>query len=229
MRRLLVLGLVTAALAGCANVDSQDLRTSGMIAHLTVVASRGHTVVDVHLGAGGLTDVVLADGESLRATARGQSVVLHHVDALGDDFYTGALDLGRPGTKVTVALLRTGDDADAPVSTVELPAAPVVRTPRPHARISRSHDLEVRVAAGSGILGVSWTGGCLVDGTYAGEDGATSLVIPAGTLRASGGKRRSCLATMTVSRSIDGSLDPAYRSGSITAIRRSQVVVRSVP
>jgi len=234
LRRAIALGAVVAAVAGCANVSSADLRTSGMVAHITLTVTGGNTVVDVHLGAGGLTDVVLDKGDSLEATAGSSSVVLHHVDILGDDYYGGVLDVGTPGTTVTVALHRTSANTDAPTSTVVLPAAPAIRAPRAGARASRGRDLNVRVAAGSGVLSVAWTGSCILGSKSDGDDSATSLVIPArlilrGPPQHKHKARKACLMKLTTTRSIDGNLDPAYKSGSITAISSSHVTVHSVP
>ena len=77
--------LTVAAMAfsfvyGCARVESEDVRTTGIHADIDVEGNRNGTttvVVDLNVGSGiGATDLELAGSDRLTATANGSTQVL---------------------------------------------------------------------------------------------------------------------------------------------------------
>jgi len=218
-------------LSACETVNSKDLRTSGISAHIVVSVSGDGTTVGVQLSAGSLTSVQLQDGDELTASAGGHTVTLSESNALGVDGYHGQLDgVTRPGTVVTVALHRDGD-TDAPRSVVRLPAPFRVTAGRP-SYSRRADAITLHVSHGVSHVGVTWTGSCAVGNPAGLALDGPPFVLPSGSITsydASAKAPRACDLTLAVTRSDDGELDAAFKGGSIVAQRASAVVVRSVP
>lgn len=228
-KALLLLPAALLITTACETVESSDLRTSGMKAHITVVAKRDGATIGVDLSAGSFTDVKLNTGDKLEASAAGHSIRLKHGNFLGFDSYGARLDgVSKPGETVTVSLERDGE-TPAPNSTVKLPDAVKIASPHNQSTVPRGRDLQFRVNKDDDDFRVSWQGSCVNAGSSEG------LIVGAGALVSltppSEGPAtpKQCLVTFEVSRIEKGELDPAYKSGYITAERTATVVVRSVP
>lgn len=228
---LLALGCLALTLAACSTVDSADLRTSGINAHIRVDARSADSEVSVSLSAGGLTSVELSDGDELSVTGSDDSATFDHHSLLGKHGYTATLDgVAEPGEEVVVALKRDGDPSTS--SRVTLPEPIEASGPR---RGSRGQDLLLEVNDAPGAIRVSWEGGCVAPGADEEYDEGEPLIVAAGTLQeyqAEAGQPKPpkrCLVTFTVSRVRTGSLDDEFKGGTIEAVRSTSVVVRSVP
>lgn len=232
--------LAAALTAGCSTVASKDVRTSGMIAHISVAATTSGARVSADLSAGGTTSVELGPGDQLMARSGGKQVSLRESSFLGLHSYGATLPVRTgPGTTVTVQLSRTADDQPA-TSSVRLPGPVGLRAPKDGAKVSRSKDLRVLVAPGAGAIRVDWKGSCVGGGEVRFEEGRPA-VLPAGSMRpaapASGQSTPPappappdrCDVALTVTRVLDGRLGSSYKSGVIESLRSQSIVVRTVP
>lgn len=221
------------AVTGCSTVASGDLHTSGMIAHIVVAATPSGIVVGADLTAGGATSVELRPGDRLVARAGGRQVALREASALGLHTYAGTLPTtAAPGTEVEVDLERAAGGTAR--SSVRLPGRVGLSAPKDGARVSRGHDLRLRVAPGAGSFRFDWKGSCVGSGEVRFEE-SEPLVVPAGTLRpptpTSGAPVTAdrCDVTLSVTRVLDGELASSYQRGLIEATRSESILVRSVP
>lgn len=234
---LVAAGLI---LAGCSTADSKDIRTSGIKADLRVTVKDHERRADVlaTLRAGTLTYVKLGSGESITTAASGASVQLGVNKMLGVTNYSGRLDGDlTAGTEVTFDLQRDGDNESAPHSTVFLPERLQLIAPAVGTTASRSSSITVRIdsAPADQPTTVSWNGQCVQAGEIQLPSGVTIAQIPAGRIRqlaatASPGQRNtnSCTITLTAYRRTTGSLDPAFKEGSIVAEAQSSRNITSI-
>ncbi|MBX3273440.1 MAG: hypothetical protein KF729_24465 [Sandaracinaceae bacterium] len=170
--------------------------------------------------------VALDDGDRLEVTHGGATQALRPVLASPGEH--SARVPARPGEPVRVALRRR-DHAAATESVVTLPERFTLLAPGP-ARLSRGGDaLEVRwapavpieLALRPAIPGPS--GACFRALTRTFRDG-TARIEP-GTLRGApyvdAGPARGCLATLSLTHTVTGTLDPALAGGAIRARQRA--------
>ena len=219
LRRLSVAAMAVLATA-CTSVHSSDLETSGMSAHMTVTADgSGATGVSVELNVDdNFTDYVdLTDGDSLVATpSGGPSEALSRNDALGVISYSaGFTGKDAPGTSYTVAFQRQSPDVSAPASACTIPTPFTITSPPGGASFSRSSDAIAVTYGSSGTsdaMSYLVTGSCVnqASGPIAGDSGA--FTVPRGVLVAAG-MTGSCTAQLSIWRTRDGQLDPAYGYG----------------
>ena len=249
-RRLVVAALASfSLLTGCSTVDSADIRTSGMTAHLTVRMPENGSAAAVSgaLQVGTLTFVELGDGETLTASGGGQTATLKRGRFGGSTSYRGQLDgVTKPGTEIVFALQRAGEDDSAPRSTVTLPEP--VRLTAPAAGTSysrRSADIGVRFTDRSEAPAVlSWAGKCIETGSLQLEPGRTEATISRGSIKpkptspsrgsspgpsTSAGAEESCQITLTLTRRVEGTLDEAFKDGSVVAESQSTRQLTSTP
>lgn len=224
---------VCLAVAGCSTTQSSDIRTSGMEADIRVTLAAGSSgaEVAVTLRVGSLTFVELQDPDTLTARSGDRSVELTKQRTMGHTSYHGRLDgVSKAGAQVVVDLQRGGDDEAAPKSSVRLPGRVAITGPDAGAQFSRSRDdirfeLDRELATNSGSL--SWSGDCVQGGSIAIPPGATTVTVAHGTIRTavqptSGTPQsqrppKNCTARFTATTRVDGTLDPAYGEGTITA------------
>lgn len=228
---LLALASALLIVSACSTVNSADLRTSGINAHIRVDARSGDSEVSVSLSAGGLTSIELSDGDDLSVASGDETATFDHSSLLGSHGYTANLDgVTEPDEEVAVTLKRADDPSTT--SRVRLPEPIKASGPR---RASRREDLLLEINQAPGVIRVSWEGSCVTSGTDQEYDEGQPVVIPAGTLRPykAGSDQpkppKQCLVTFTVSRVLTGSLDDEFKGGSIEALRSTSVVVRSRP
>ncbi|WP_328992707.1 hypothetical protein OG394_00535 [Kribbella sp. NBC_01245] len=217
-------------IAGCSSVDAADIRTSGFNTNIVVTVPERATHADVwvQLRSGTLTYVDLSDTDKLTSTAGGQTVDLRRHKSLGVITYLGRLDNpGGPGSEVVLGLQRDSENDPAPRSVVRLADPVGVLAPSAGARHSRARDLAVRLTTPSDQqTSIEWTGPCVSSGSLRLDPGQSDVTIPRGSFKVPPPATTSptpsplpssCKLTLTVTRSVDGQLDPAYKKGTIRA------------
>jgi hypothetical protein len=227
--------------AGCSTVQSKDVRTSGISATYVVTLPDSADVADVSASyrVGTLTFVELGDGESVTSSGGGKDVKLKHHKSAGVTDYDGQLDgVVAAGTEVTFDLTRGSGNDSAPKSTVKLPERVKLTAPQTGTTYSRRAAIPVRFDSGPSDLSslITWAGDCIQPGSLQLESGRTSVSLPPGSLRPvtgtpTPGRKPStiCLVTMTLTRRTDGTLDSAFKDGSITAQSESSRQINSAP
>lgn len=242
--RSLVAGTVAAPLlVACTNIDSDDLDTDAMNPAITVRSTEGDAgssvSVVLHVGDSPTTFVELQGDDTLTASAGEQTVTLEDHELLGLVTYTGDLDTKTAGDLVTVAFTRTEEGkASAPDSHVTLTEPLALTAPAGGATSSRAADLEIAWTSedSDDQVRVSWSGGCVVDGSRDVTADAATLTLEGGSIvkREQGENEEEpvpddCDVTLTVSRSRDGEVDAAFGGGSIRHTFSDSVTFRSEP
>ena len=228
--------LVLVALAGCSDVKSDSLLTSGMAGVLSVDADgAGKVTASAVLHAGGplsTTYVELTADDALTASDADESVPMDETSLGAYHAYDATMNTSTEGTVYTIALTRTIDDG-APVSTMTLPDDFTLDTPSETA-YSRAADLTLTWDADTGgaTMGITIAGDCI--DTYSdGIDGDPgTYTVTAGSLvpSSASGAPTTCMVTVQVHRSLTGSLDAAYgEGGSATATQSRKIIVNSTP
>ena len=239
----LLFGIAWGA-AGCQEVDSTNVRTSGVYAEFSVTAqSTTEAKVDATLWAGGaLSNAYLAlTGPDHLTVYLGSNA--YPLQGYSDiyEYYSAIIPYPATDTELRVAFERGPDNVGAPGSTVIVPAlfalAPLAKT-----QYSRANDaLEIDWAPFDATQPVSWSvdGACVVE---FGEDSAADsgqVAIPAGTLQKPpppGPDEEhhpippdACTATADVTKSRTGQVDPAFSGGTFTASQDRSITFTSVP
>jgi hypothetical protein len=229
MKRCLILAL---GLLGCSeDVESTDIRTSGIYPEFTVTATgNGRSQVEARLKVGGSdsnTFLDLTGPDTLEVTVDGDTKTL---DGTDNHRYVASFDVDAGGTEFSFAFLRGEADDSAPVSVVELP--------EPFAMQVTTSEVERTVddvaftwdPPGDGDIGVHVDGACLFfESAETPDDGSGS--VTAEDLEPPGeDDGEECTGTVQLTRTERGTLDPAFSEGG--AIRAHQVrsdTFKSVP
>jgi hypothetical protein len=147
---------------GCADIGSEDIRTSGICATITASNdSNNKVIVETELTAGcglGGSYVVLGSGESLTTSYMSQNYTLsRHTDILTNiTSYSATTNLDyRAGEQITVALNRPSDYVSATNSYVMLPSEFSITTPS-------ASNTSYSLSSGDTIT-VVWTGASTTD------------------------------------------------------------------
>jgi hypothetical protein len=236
--RFVVLGVSAAvAVVACTKVNSADLKTAGMSAHITVTADgTGKTSVSARLNVDtNVTDYVdLSAGDSFSATAGGKTQGMGRDNTLGVISYnTDFTGLDAVDTLYTVALTRA-NDTSAPASTATLPAPFKITAPTAGATASRAADLTLTWdTTGADAMTYEASGACIkaVFKTAIPSDSGT-FVIPKGTIAPTDTSKANdtCQVQITIRRTRNGTLDKAYGYGGDIAAAQTRVVsVSSTP
>ncbi|WP_329001134.1 hypothetical protein OHA18_42720 [Kribbella sp. NBC_00709] len=239
MKRIAAL-VAVLALTGCSTVQSKDIRTGGMTANLVVTLPEATDAADVSasLQVGNLTFVELGDGEKIRASGGGKDVKLKHHRAAGVTDYSNRLDgVVTAGTEITFDLERGGDNDSAPRSTVKLPERVHLVAPAAGTTLSRRRDIAVRFESEPSQLPslLTWAGACIQEGDLELPPGQTSAVIARGSIKqvtttpTPGQDISRCEVRLSLTRRTEGTLDPAFKNGSVTAESESARMITSAP
>jgi hypothetical protein len=234
MKRLALLVIVTA----CTKVDSQDILTHGMNAQIQAQGdSFGNTTVSTTLYLGdpiNLNFVELSTGDELIATNGSTMKQLQEQSILNITSYTAQFSTNAADEAFDVAFHRTVD-AGAPSSTVTLPD-PFDIEPYTNP-VSRQADLTI-AWSGPGTDKMEWSisGSCIDAAGAALTQDTGGALLPAGTVkkRMSTGPNDvvpdSCEATLQLTRTRDGDLDPGYgKGGSITGTQVRSTMFTTAP
>lgn len=225
--------MLVALFAGCTTVDSSDILTSGMYAQLSARTSGdGTTDVNAVLYLGNpvnLNFVDLTGDDELIASHGNQTKKMSELIILNIVSHHASFSTDLEGEEFDIDFQRSVDNG-APRSTAILPAKFTLTGPT--TPTSRAQELTLSWSpAGSGDA-MSWTanGDCIdsTSGNISGDSG--SFALPSNTLkkRMAMGTLDSCMVTLSVSRSREGDLDPAYgKGGNIAGVQTRTVVVTS--
>jgi hypothetical protein len=240
VKRIAALAVVLAV-TGCSTVESKDIRTSGMTANLTVTLPENadEANVSASLRVGTLTFVELGGGEEITAAGGGQTAKLDHHRAAGVTEYRNRLEgVTKAGTEITFSLERDGDNASAPTSTVVLPERVRLVAPTAGTTYSRRTSIAVRFDSEPSRLPsiLTWAGECIQPGSLELEPGRTSATIARGSIKPAAtttatpkASTTTCQIDLTVTRRVEGTLDKAFKDGSIAAETQSVRRVVSAP
>jgi hypothetical protein len=229
--------LALFGVGACTDLQSSDLKTAGMSAHINVTADgSGASTSAATLNVdSNITDYVqLTAGDTLVTTVAGQTQTMAATTTLGIITYSaGFTSEDAAGTSYTVALNRSAGNTSAPSSTVTMPAPFTVSAPASSQSFSRANnDITVTYSGSGQPDAMSWTtsGDCinLASASISGDPG--TFVIAKGTLALQGSNQtQNCTVTLTLSRTRVGTLDTAYYGGAITAAQQRTVTFTSTP
>jgi hypothetical protein len=228
--------LVAILGAACTDIQSTDIKTAGMSAHMMIAADgTGATNVSVNLNVdnNGTDYVTLSSGDALVATAGGKNQTLASTNVLGIVSYSAAFNgQDASGTQYTVALNRGTSDTSAPSSTATLPEPFTLGTLSATTYSRAGTDIAVTYSPAGQSDAVAWTitGDCFnaAGSSVSGDTGA--FTVSKGTLSGTGSQStQNCQATLTLTRTRPGSLDPAYYGGTISAVQQRSVTWTSTP
>lgn len=240
IKLLLGLGIATFA-AGCTeDVNSTDIKTSGMQAHFKALESKAgegtKVTADLRVNGGDSSnDYIDTKGEdTLSAEAGDETVTLDKFEVgLGDGvMYEATLSEEAEDAQFTFSFNRGPDDDDAPNSFVTLPPAFELEGLETNGEVSRSSSLNLTwEGSSSDTVRYHVEGDCLFT-TIEREAGKNvgSVTIPPGDMDATSSKEtETCGAKLYVELVRKGTLDPAFGDGSVEGIRRRWISFVSVP
>jgi len=221
--------MATASMAGCENVESEDVGTAGMAIDARFT-DEGEGVVqgDVQLLVGGTsstTYVSLSAGDTLTLSADGMRNEMQRSEALDAVWYSARLSNVQPGARVTVDLERT-DDSDGRVSAV-MPPAFSITAPAAGAMSSRGEDLEVRWDANASgtTVDVDVSGSCIDFYDADGIPDTGALTIPAGVLvDEDANPDATCDVRVKVRRLSSGTVHEGFDEGAVVLGIQERVV-----
>ncbi len=237
MRHVFLFATVAiCASAACTKVESSSIRTAGMSALMSVSADgSGKSIASAQLlvDANGTDHIDLSAGDSLSATAGGQSQPMSRSNFLNIVTYnTEFQNQDKDGTEYVIAFVRTGD-TNAPNSKVTMPAPFAIQAPAANASLSRATD-DIVVTYGGGTSDkMSWqaSGDCITSAGQSISGDPGTFTIPKGMLKAEASKAMTtCVVSIGISRSRSGQVDPAYgHGGTITAQQARSISISSKP
>ena len=242
------LALSLAAISGCAEVDSADIKTSGIYSEMSVSAEDDSTTVFVRLRTGRPLDadtIILSEGDQLSATMAGAVTSLLKNES---DAYEGSFSAAPAGAEVKVALSRA-QDPGAPDSVVTLPESFEITAPDFAETFNAGESITVAwsPASPSGSIDVTYRINCRVfddnglpsganyGRSYKTDDSGTHTAQINDVLNVLGNQDDlesgiSCPLEVTVTRTNEGTLDAALtKGGDIKATREKSVVVNVIP
>jgi hypothetical protein len=232
--------MVMFVIPACTSVQSSDVKTAGMTAHMNVsVNGAGASTVSTTLNVDtSVTDFVqLSSGDTLTAKAGTQSEAMTASSILGAVSYSAAFTgESAGGTTYTVDLERASPNTSAASNTVTLPSPITISAPAAAATFSRATGDIVVTYTPSGLSDpVTWTlaGPCInvANGSLTADPG--TFTIAHGTLTApptpDAGPASACALTLSLTRTHSGTIDPAFEGGSITASQVQTVQLQSTP
>jgi len=238
------LGLTVLALSACMaaacreNIDSNDVRTSGVYPEIKVVASeKDESVVTVYLKTGGNksnTYLELKGDDELVATVGDTS---KNLDQDGD-VSKATFPFNTGGSEFIIAFNRGEDDDSAPASTCTLPEPFNLTGLEAQSTVSRADGVTLTWEPAEDGDTMRWTleatsGGCLFPSGDKSMTDTGSLTLGPDDFDATQSAKdngESCDAKVCVERFRKGSLDPAFEEGGeIEAVQRRCINFVSAP
>jgi hypothetical protein len=241
--KLLLLGLgLTSTMVGCAaDVESEDIRTSGVYADFEVLASTTQQGGDI-TGSGSQVSAYLRVDDStsntyLDLTGADELVITADTEerTLTGEERTTDFDGDEEGLEFNFAFMRGEEDDNAPESTVSLPPSFVVEgmegVDGADPDVLRGTALELHLEGlDNEEVNYHVEGDCLKLRSGSVDANNGDITIPASAFEAwEDEAAEPCGAKLYVEVVNKGRLDPAYDGGTIEAIRRVWVPFSSMP
>lgn len=205
--------VLALAIAACSQTESQNVRTGGLYPIFGAQGDEEGIDVSVYLRVGGPTGTLVDvdPPDSLTVAAGGEVVEMTEVDGLAT-YYLVNYDASDDGVELVFNLDRP-EDTSAPSTVADLPPAPVITAP-----------LAGEARVGGEPITVTWAA---ADPTYEVKVSASAICLPEGlSMQATGDPGTAtfsdypyapdgqpCAVTLTVQRTGDGVLDPAFTGG----------------
>lgn len=228
-----LVALVALSASACTeNVDSTDVKTSGVYAEMSVLAQgNGSSEVSAGLKVGGSnsnTYLEMKGPDSLSATVGTSTKTL----SKSGNFYKTTFPVDAADTSFVVAFNRGPDDESAPNSTVTLPAPFTIAGIATGASISRAAGFTATWQAETPADPMRWTldGDCMFSANKSISDTGTVTIVAADFSMHSGEEQTTCAATFCVDRTRTGTIDSAFgEGGSIDSSQHRCVAFSSTP
>lgn len=238
-----VWSLCLAVMMSCATSDSEDIKTSGVRATITVTSETDDTTdikVQLTVGSGfGATDLDLNQGDQLVAEANNTRQKLGPTNSLGDIIYSTRYEFGPnvtiSGMRFNIAFERTFD-TDAPSSYVDMPDVFSITPLNPSYAVDENISVTWRPANSN--MTISGHAQCqsnskpssvlsiylLNSANIVDRLGSTTFNFKELMSHDNIDKSQPCNGTITLSSTNKGHLDPNYgEGGSILAIQTRKV------
>ena len=227
--------LALGAVACSEDVDSTDVKTSGVYADMSVVATGdGRSKLTVDLRVGGASSNTHLDVKGTDSLTANDGTTTKTLTQSGN-VYTATFDGDAADKKFTVIFNRP-DDKSAPNSWVTLPAPFAIAGVAAGATVSRAAGFTATWAASTASTDrMQWTidsdaGGCLFANSKSISDAGQTVITASDFSVHSGEEQATCNANFCLDRTRDGALDPAYgEGGKINATQKRCVAFMSAP
>ena len=216
------LAVVLGVSACSEQVDSTDVRTSGIYADMEVRAyGNGKSEVEVDLRVGGAssnTHLAMKGADKLTATVGAVTKVL----GKSGNVYVTSFDGEAADTQFILAFTRGPDDTSAPNSSVTLPEPFVISGIAQ--TISRQVGFTATWQAGTKGEPMSWLlrGDCLVARAGSFADAGQTVISASHFVPAVGQEEATCNASFCLERDRPGTLDPAFGEGGVIRAGQSR-------
>jgi hypothetical protein len=224
--RVMILRATLASVLGAAacseQVDSTDVRTSGIYADIEVLApGNGKSEVKVDLRVGGPnsnTHLAMKGADKLTATSGAVTKVL----GKSGNVYVTSFDGDAADTQFVFAFIRGPDDTSAPNSSVTLPEpftiSGIAKT------VSRQSGFTATWQAGSKGEPMTWVlrGDCLVAQAGSMADAGQTVISASQLIPVVGQEEATCNASFCLERDRPGTLDPAFGEGGVIRAGQSR-------
>ncbi len=183
-----------------------------------------------------LTFLQLTADDDVKVTTGGTTTALKETSLLGVVTYSASVPVDAEGTQFTVALTRK-KDSGAPSSVATLPNAFTVNALTGQFSRAAAGPTLKWSNAGTDPMKLQISGSCIDTFEANLTSGSTEYTVAANALKkrsassADGGTQipDSCSATAQIDRERDGTRDPAYAAGTVTAIQRRTVDFTTAP
>lgn len=215
---------------GCDELQSTDVDNAELALTVQVASDGDRTQVDAKIQRGqglGWTPVHVADEEELVPSISGVDLAFEAVDlGLGDVVYTTAVEVGSGGELVTLRFDRTSDDSIGNTS-LTVPPDFTITAPAAGAGVAADTALIVLWDApwADGTMDLTFTGSCIPGWEVNDADDVGEIDIPAEALAAEGS---ACGATLTLIRTVTGTVNEAWGAGGATSAQNGRTVTVAI-
>lgn len=215
--KLGVIGSVTLAWIGCADVASTDVLTSGVYADLAVTATGdGTSKASAILRVGGPFSLTFLDleGDDQLVAMVGEEVEVLQEASLGTiHSYSATLGMDTPGEEIVIAFERTLD-AGAPNSVMALPPAFDLGETVESFERTQGFTVTWEPVESEYDMSVDVDGSCVEGYSESlGSDLGTFTLSPDALQANEDEEDESCTVTVAIRRSLAGTLDTGYGEG----------------
>jgi hypothetical protein len=215
------------AIACTEDVNSTDVKTSGVYADMSVTAKgNGSSEVAAGLKVGGSnsnTYMNLDGADELIATVGDESKAMSG----GPNYYKTTFATDAADTAFVIAFNRGPDDIQAPNSTVSLPAPFTIAGIATGDSISRAAGLTATWTAATDGDSMRWSldGDCLfaTNRSLTGDTGTVTVATADFSVH-SGDEQTSCPANFCVARTRSGTVDPNFGEGGVIDAEQQRCV-----